>query len=158
MILAMTRSRFEVTMYCKTCNIEKPAGDFYVSNKHRCKECVCASVRAHRQANLERVRAYDKMRSSMPHRVAARVEYIKTPAGIKSHEASVKRWAANHPKRRKASHIVSNAIRDGKLIRWPVCALPECDRKPHAHHPDYDRPLDVVWLCPKHHKQAHALI
>jgi hypothetical protein len=24
-----------------------------------------------------------------------------------------------------------------------------------AHHEDYSRPLDVVWLCPTHHKARH---
>jgi hypothetical protein len=35
---------------------------------------------------------------------------------------------------------------------------PAHDEKPEAHHPDYSAPLDVVWLCSAHHKQAHALI
>jgi hypothetical protein len=39
-----------------------------------------------------------------------------------------------------------------------VCALPECESRPQAHHPDYSKPLDVVWLCDDHHKQAHALV
>lgn len=27
--------------------------------------------------------------------------------------------------------------------------------KTHAHHEDYSRPLDVVWLCPCHHARRH---
>lgn len=27
--------------------------------------------------------------------------------------------------------------------------------KSHRHHPDYDKPLEVVYLCAYHHKQAH---
>jgi len=145
-------------MLCKSCLAEKSADAFYASNKTRCKECIKTSVREHRQANLELVRAYDRRRGSMPHRVAARKEYQATPAFAKSHEAAALRWAARHPDRRKASHAVGNAVRDGRLIPWPTCAVPECDSKPQAHHPDYSRPLDVVWLCPPHHKQAHALV
>jgi len=145
-------------MRCNHCLQDQPAEGFYKCSPSKCKECIKASVKKHRQANLERVRAYDRMRGSMPHRVAARQEYRDTPAYDKSHEAAVLRWAAKHPKRRKASHIVGNAVRDGRLIPWPVCAMPECSGKPQAHHPDYDRPLDVVWLCQPHHKQAHALV
>lgn len=145
-------------MRCKHCLMEKPAEGFYQSNKTKCKECIKTAVKENRQANLERIRAYDRMRGSQPHRVAARAEYRKTAAYAESHEAAVLRWAAKHPERRKASHIVGNAVRDGRLIPWPVCAEPSCSGKPQGHHADYSRPLDVVWLCPKHHKQAHALV
>lgn len=94
----------------------------------------------------------------MPHRVAARAEYAGTSAYKVSHEAAAKRWAAKHPERRKANIAVGNAVRAGRLVPWPCCAVPECDGKPQGHHPDYSRPLDVVWLCPTHHDEAHALI
>jgi hypothetical protein len=145
-------------MYCKHCAQDKPAEGFYKSSPSKCKDCTKDAVKRHRQANLERVRSYDRMRSSMPHRVAARAKYAKTPAFAESHEAAAQRWAAKHPERRKASHIVGNAVRDGKVIPWPVCAVPECASKPQAHHADYEKPLDVVWLCAKHHRQAHALV
>lgn len=145
-------------MLCKHCNTEKPADGFYASAKSKCKDCIKAAVTAHRQANLERVRAYDRMRGSMPHRVAARLDYQQTNAFAQSHSAAALRWAAKHPDRRRANIAVSNAVRSGVLIPWPVCAVPICDCKPQAHHPDYDRQLDVVWLCQAHHKQTHALI
>lgn len=54
---------------------------------------------------------------------------------------------------RAAHKAVSNAIRDGKLTPLPcqVCGIQEVE----AHHPDYSRPLDVVWLCRHHHSQIH---
>ena len=41
----------------------------------------------------------------------------------------------------------------GKLIQLPcqVCGGPSKDR----HHPDYSKPLYVVWLCKKCHRDIH---
>ena len=30
-------------------------------------------------------------------------------------------------------------------------------KKVHAHHPDYDKPVDVKWLCASCHHQEHAM-
>lgn len=142
-------------MLCKTCQTDKPADGFYASNRTKCKDCVKSSVKLHRQENLEKVRSYDRMRGSMPHRVSARAEYQKTNAFAQSHKAAAERWAAKHPERRRASHTVNNAVRDGRLKPQPCWC---CGEKAEAHHPDYSRPLDVVWLCSQHHKDAHSLV
>lgn len=49
---------------------------------------------------------------------------------------------------------VRNAVAVGDLKRMPcrVCGA----KKAEAHHEDYDRPLDVVWLCRAHHKERHV--
>ena len=50
-------------------------------------------------------------------------------------------------KKRKAA-IAVNVAREAKKLRAPaVCE--RCDRpgRTNAHHHDYDRPLDVEWLC-----------
>ena len=145
-------------MHCKLCNTTKGADEFYASNKIGCKECVKARVRAHRQANLERVRSYDRMRGSMPHRVAARAEYQHTPQGKQAIARARRSYKLRKPERRAAQVALGNAVRDRRVIPWPVCAIPECCGKPQGHHPDYSRPLDVLWLCDKHHKEAHALV
>jgi hypothetical protein len=141
-------------MHCNVCEKEKDASEFYKGNKTRCKECVKESANKYRQENLERVRAYDRLRGSMPHRVAARREYQETEAYAESHMRANRKYLEAHPERNKARTAVGNAVRDGKLARLP-CLI--CGSAAEAHHPDYSRPLDVVWLCPRHHKQAHAI-
>jgi hypothetical protein len=109
---------------------------------NKCKECTKKDVSEHRLRNIERIRQYDKMRASQPHRMKLRKEIIDE-------------WLQKHPDRRAAQYKVSNAIRDGKLKRQPCWV---CGQKAEAHHPDYSRPLEVVWLCRPHHMQAHALV
>ena len=45
-------------------------------------------------------------------------------------------------------------LKSGSLVRLP-CLI--CGNESEAHHPDYSRPLDVVWLCSSHHKEAHKI-
>jgi len=60
--------------------------------------------------------------------------------------------AKNHYKT-NAQKIAYCAIRDGNLVRQPCI---ECgDLKVEAHHPDYSKPLEVIWLCRSHHRILH---
>lgn len=51
---------------------------------------------------------------------------------------------------------MSEAIRVGLLIRkaCEVCGNAKTD----GHHDDYSKPLDVRWLCRKHHAQQHRKV
>jgi hypothetical protein len=55
---------------------------------------------------------------------------------------------------RRAHKAVENALIRGTLHRNPCMVCGTQDRV-QAHHEDYSRPLDVVWLCPTHHKARH---
>jgi hypothetical protein len=62
-------------------------------------------------------------------------------------------WQAANPKARWAHIALQSALRRGLLERQP-CVV--CDaEKVDGHHPDYDRPMDVVWLCRRHHHAVH---
>lgn len=129
-------------MRCKTCMQDKEASAFYVSNQSRCKECVKESVRANRLGRIDYYRAYDRMRASQPHRLA-------------NNYAQSSSWRKEYPNRMRAQSRVAHALANGSIKRQPCWV---CGEKAVAHHPDYDRPLDVVWLCQPHHKQTHALV
>ena len=53
----------------------------------------------------------------------------------------------------KARESLAWAVRSGKMKRQPceVCGDPQS----HGHHEDYNHPLLVSWLCPKHHLDRH---
>lgn len=61
--------------------------------------------------------------------------------------------AYNKSERGKASQKVRDAVRSGKMERKPceVCSEPNAE----GHHDDYSKPLEVRWLCRKHHARHH---
>lgn len=64
-----------------------------------------------------------------------------------------RRFRAKYPQKHKAHLWVHYAVKHGKLFRQPcvVCG----NTKSFAHHPDYSKPLEVVWLCRVHHTEVH---
>lgn len=151
------------TKRCFKCACEKPLDDFYKHARmkdgrlNKCIECTKLDVRRNRADNIEHYRSFDRMRGSMPHRVAARAAYLQTPEGKAASARAARVANARFPERRAARVAISNAIRSGKVIAWPVCEIPGCTAKPEAHHADYSLPLDVTWLCDHHHKATHKL-
>jgi hypothetical protein len=103
---------------------------------NKCIECAKADVRRHRRLN-DSVREYDrkrgKIRNGKPYR--PRREY----AGAKIQDS------------------VQRAMKNGLLRREP-CLFCASDTKVQAHHPDYTKPLMVVWLCPKCHSRLHSVM
>jgi hypothetical protein len=57
--------------------------------------------------------------------------------------------------RTNAWNCINNAIKRGFVTRLPceICGNP----RTHAHHDDYSKPLEVLWLCAKHHKEKHRI-
>lgn len=60
------------------------------------------------------------------------------------------------PEQWRAHVAVHSALYHGTLVPAP-CTV--CGRLPsEGHHPDYARPLDVVWLCRPHHRALHPVV
>lgn len=62
-------------------------------------------------------------------------------------------WQSANKEKHNAHSKVRTALKRGKIQRQGcvVCG----DIKTQAHHEDYSKPLDVVWLCPAHHSSRH---
>lgn len=147
-------------IYCIKCDTSKPESEYYrssirASGKGECKECTRKRVTANRKANLEYYQEFDRKRANLPHRVQARKEYAQTEQGRK---ASAKGKAAHYyryPNRSAARSAVTNAVRDGRLYKPSKCEACNKTAALHGHHCDYNKPLDVMWLCDPCHKQWH---
>jgi len=146
---------------CFKCNEVKALDSFYKHSKmndgrvNKCIECTKKDVIKNRLDKIEYYRSYDKARASKPSRVIARKLYRETEEGKLAVARAHRTYAETFPERRKAQHILGNAIRDKKIEKQPcfVCGK----EKVEAHHFDYSRPLLVTWLCNYHHRQTHEL-
>jgi len=66
-----------------------------------------------------------------------------------------KAYAARNAEKRKAHAACKAAILAGRLTR---CSCEKCGHSPaEAHHDDYSKPLDVRWLCRRHHVEHHRI-
>jgi hypothetical protein len=83
--------------------------------------------------------------------------YARTKAGRAVATRSLKAQRKRNPIKNQARERVRYALKTGKLVKGPCeHANADCDGKIHAHHDDYDKPLDVRWLCRFHHSVEHA--
>lgn len=64
-------------------------------------------------------------------------------------------WANNHPEAIKAGNAVRKAIRDGVLSRPDNCSLCRRQSRVIGHHQNYDKMLDVAWVCASCHRKIH---
>lgn len=89
-----------------------------------------------RTKRIEQIKRY--------HSSARGKEVIKT-AGINSRN--------NHPEKHAARDAVRKAIKKCLIFKQSceVCG----DKKTQAHHDDYGKPLQINWLCKKHHLEKH---
>ena len=134
---------------CFKCKAVKPLENFYkhqaMADGHlnKCKECTKKDARDHREKNLDRIREYDRQRGKLPERVKKNLEVNK-------------KWRSADRRRSAAHSAVARALRSGQLIPIPCerCG----DENSLAHHEDYDKPLDVMWLCQPCHKKRHKEI
>lgn len=136
-----------LTKSCFKCGNVKPLDDFYVHPEmpdgylNKCKPCARADARANYQAKRSQYKAYDYKRTRTPERRAAK------------HRYEAKHRMLN-PDKYAARCAVSNAIRDGRLVKRPCAGCGSNEVQ--AHHHDYSKPLDVEWLCFVCHRKEHG--
>ena len=101
------------------------------------------------------IRAHDRKRyrKHREKRLAMMKAYSKTNAGKAKRVQANRDWMMRNPSKRTAQLKVGRAIREKKLLRR-ACEV--CGSRAQAHHDDYSKPLDVRWLCPKHHAAWHV--
>lgn len=83
----------------------------------------------------------------------AKLYYLKTH-GISTKKTTDKMWT-DHRKETLARAKVNYAVKVGKLVKPSSCEVCAMERKVEGHHPDYNKPLQVIWVCPPCHADIH---
>jgi len=69
-----------------------------------------------------------------------------------------RKWKKGNPQMVRAGNAISNSIRDGRIVRPKFCENCGDGGLIDGHHDDYNKPLEVRWLCkPCHRKSASFL-
>lgn len=121
---------------CFKCGKVKPLSEFYAhpmmadGHLNKCKDCAKADAKAHRDAHPER---------DLDTRIKA---------------------CAKNPTHKNVNMAVDAALRCGRLNkpkRCQGCGRSGYETRLSAHHYDYTKPLDVIWLCAACHRPIDSV-
>jgi hypothetical protein len=130
---------------CRDCQTEKDLNEYYKHSEmkdghlNKCKECV--KKRVHGYWEDGRGKEVDKKRNQKPARKAWQREQSK-------------RMRKKHKKQRKCRSVFWGEFKKGTIEKLPCekCGTKELVE---AHHPNYNEPFNIMWLCCYHHKEWH---
>lgn len=144
---------------CFKCGEVKTLDCFYKHSQmadghlNKCKECNKKDVRYNYSLKQDYYQKYDRERN------LERKEYLKLKDNewrLKNKEKSntaKNNWAKKNNKKINAQSKARRSL-NKKIIYKNSCIF--CGNiKAEGHHHDYDKPLDVIWLCDLHHKKVH---
>lgn len=164
---------------CKKCLNKKALSEFW-KRKHskdglrsECKDCLREVNKKYYQQNREKYlerskiwalnnplrvkesnyKFYHSMTLEQKEKALERKrKFNKTQKGrlLSAKYRQGKKWIARYTFR--------NAIRDGKIKKVSICQVCLSNKSVEGHHPNYDEPLNVVWLCRKCHMAIHKSI
>lgn len=146
---------------CRECNVEKPLSEFYVHGQmkdghlNKCKHCVKARIDKYLKANPDKKKQWALNYANSETGLKKAKAYLSTEKGKAVRKNKTNNYRKNHPIRDRARYLVSYEIQCGRLIRPNVCSCCNAECKPHGHHDNYTKPLEVEWLCEPCHKLWH---
>lgn len=171
-----------MTKVCTKCGRDLPPEAYYTQVNHkdrlssRCKECVRADTKANKakrdpeqEANRLRQWAKDNHERKLEMQKKYRQTHVDKLRRYGREKAKCRRrdnpgvcaesvaaYRSRHPEAVAAVNAVHHAKRRGELVAPDVCERCGADELAiHAHHEDYSKPLEVIWLCASCHKLHH---
>jgi len=140
---------------------------YHIGYRKTCKKCQIVNTFDQRkeycQRNFDKIREYGRKydclkRSGTPkHREKNRKYYARNRDEVlqrrkkfyNENREEILRQQKGDVEKYKARYIFRNALKAGFIYKQPcsICGNP----KSHGHHSDYSKPLNITWLCCRHH-------
>lgn len=149
---------------CRVCREVKHIFDymsgFKKKNDYICKLCYRIENKIYRYGKLEHIRRLN--REAMRRWVERNPELCRIRSkeykkrNLEKIGAYNRKYRQENKKAFLAYNTIQKALRKNKIqkLSCEICNNP----KVHAHHDDYEKPLEIRWLCPKHHRKLHKFI
>lgn len=139
------------TKVCNKCGRELPLSEF-----NKCRENKDGLQGTCRQCFSE----YNKNRyRSNPEKFKEDVRKYRSENKLNVFDTRL-RICEKNPTMINAQKAVDEALRAGVLVRPDTCSGCGCSSSEHrieAHHHDYSKPLEVIWLCTPCHRRLDAM-
>jgi len=157
---------------CNRCNKKKKLDSFYKNNKapdgkaYACKDCQKADAKKRYEANREQVLDRAKRNRTFARKMYLRQWRRDNPDKVRKHAAKQRlkkleryihrnNYRRNNPMKHMARAMVRAALESEILTKKPcvICGEEKVD----GHHTDYNKPLEIMWLCRTHHAAWHRV-
>jgi uncharacterized LabA/DUF88 family protein len=140
---------------CIRCKKEKPENKFYSYGFNICKQCRIEMSTKWRKEHPEKAKQYAK-RKALYQAKYYKEWYAKNGRKRSSNYTDIMLvWRKNNKEKIKVSQRVRYAIKKGLITKPLQCSICGRESRIHAHHEDYEKPLDVIWVCASCHKKIH---
>ncbi len=146
---------------CSICRSDTPDDLFTKDNRRRlgrssvCRKCTGAKKKAAHRRRMDAItpeqRELIRAAKNVSHQRYIAENFDRVHANRLARRLAARIEA---PERKRAQLAAQRAVQRGVLVRAPCerCAAQVAQ----AHHEDYSKPLDVVWLCRRCHAARHA--
>jgi hypothetical protein len=134
---------------CFKCGIEKSLDEFYKHSQmgdghlNKCKECTKLDTKANYRKNIQNYNKYEEERSKNIDRILNRRRRNRL-------------YALRNPDKKRSQAILRGAVIRGLILKPNICSVcNNVNERLQAHHQNYEKPLEVIWLCGKCHRSIH---
>lgn len=157
---------------CKVCCKIKELCEFYKSKSNAdghsslCKDCYKIKYKEYYKKNIEKERLRSKKYTDKNRLNTSNREKIILINGetyyqhwYKENKNNVnirnKEWRDKNTLKTKAHYIVKKNIRNVLISKPSKCMSCCLEKRLESHHNNYDKPLDIIWLCRSCHRRYH---